>query len=380
MLSFWEKQSFLNYDYIIIGSGIVGLSCAASIVEKNTKATVLVLERGLFPTGASTKNAGFACFGSLTEILSDLKSMTENQVVNLVKERYHGLERLRKRLGDTAIDYKQYGGYELISEQEVSAIGQLDAVNKLLMPFFKKEVYALKNKKIKSFGFAKESIKALVFNQFEGQIDTGKMMKSLLRYVQERGVTVLNSCEVSYFENTQSDSKVNVYVDNIAKNESISFSAKKVIICTNAFTNKFFPDLDISAGRGQVLITEPIKDLKIKGTFHFDEGYYYFRNYGQRVLLGGGRNLDFQGENTTEINTTEKIMSHLEYILRTIILPKQDFTVAHRWAGIMAFGTDKQPIIKFHSPNILLAVRMGGMGVAIGSQVGNEVGKLILKN
>jgi glycine/D-amino acid oxidase-like deaminating enzyme len=377
MLSFWEKQSFLNYDYIIIGSGVVGLSCAASIVEKNKKAKVLVLERGLFPTGASTKNAGFACFGSLTEILSDLKLMTENQVVNLVKERYDGLERLRKRLGDKAIDYRQYGGYELISEKEMPAIEQLDAVNKLLMPFFKKEVYALKNKKINSFGFDKESVKTLIFNQFEGQIDTGKMMKSLLRYVQERGVAVLNSCEVSHFENTENDSKVNVYVDNLSKNEGVSFSAKKLIICTNAFTNKFFPDLDISAGRGQVLITEPMKDLKLKGTFHFDEGYYYFRNYGQRVLLGGGRNLDFQGENTTEINTTEKIMSHLEYILRTIILPKQDFVIAHRWAGIMAFGADKQPIIKFHSPNILLAVRMGGMGVAIGSQVGDEVSKLV---
>ncbi len=377
MLSFWEKQSFLHYDYIIIGSGIVGLSCAASIMEKNKKAKVLVLERGLFPTGASTKNAGFACFGSLTEILSDLTLMTEDQVINLVQERYHGLERLRKRLGDKAIDYKQYGGYELISEKEMPAIKQLEAVNKLLKPMFKKSVYELKNGKINSFGFDKENVKALIFNQFEGQIDTGKMMKSLLRYVQERGVTVLNNCEVSHFENVENNSKVNAYVNNRLSNESVAFSARKLIICTNAFTTQFFPDLDIMAGRGQVLLTEPIKNLKFKGIFHLDEGYYYFRNYGKRVLLGGGRNLDFHGENTTEINTTEKIMSHLEHILRTVILPKQDFTIAHRWAGIMAFGADKQPIIKFHSPNILLAVRMGGMGVAIGSQVGERVSKLV---
>lgn len=379
MLSFWEKQTFLHYDYIVIGSGIVGLSAAASLIEKNKKAKILVLERGIFPTGASTKNAGFACFGSLTEILSDLEKMTENEVIDLVNERYNGLKRLRKRLGDRAIDYKQYGGYELISEKEMPALEQLDTINNLLKPSFRGKVYELKSKKIKSFGFDKESVKALVFNSFEGQIDTGKMMQSLLRYVQERGVQVLNHCEVSDFEEIENNTKVKVSVKNQLSNEKIGFSAKKLIVCTNAFTSQFFPDLDIEAGRGQVLITEPIKDLKFKGTFHFDEGYYYFRNYGSRVLLGGGRNLDFQAENTSEINTTEKVMNHLEHLLKTIILPNEkEVRIAHRWAGIMAFGADKKPILQFHSPNILVAVRMGGMGVAIGSQVGMQASKLIL--
>jgi len=380
MLSFWEKNTFLNYDYIIIGSGIVGLSTAASIVEKNKKAKILVLERGLFPTGASTKNAGFACFGSLTEILSDLKVMPENQVIDLVNERYNGLKRLRKRLSDKASDYRQHGGYELITEKELPALEQLETINDLLKPSFKHEVYELKNKKVNSFGFDKESIKALVFNSFEGQIDTGKMMQSLLLYVQERGVKVLNHCEVSHFEEIESNTKVKVYVKNQLSNEQVGFSAKKLIVCTNAFANQFFSDLDITAGRGQVLITEPIKDLKFKGTFHFDEGYYYFRNYGKRVLLGGGRNLDFQAENTSEINTTEKVMNQLEHLLKTIILPKQEVSIAHRWAGIMAFGADKKPILQFHTPNILVAVRMGGMGVAIGSQVGEQASKLILEN
>ena len=34
MLSFWEKQSFQNFDIIIVGAGVVGLSTAASIKEK----------------------------------------------------------------------------------------------------------------------------------------------------------------------------------------------------------------------------------------------------------------------------------------------------------------------------------------------------------
>ncbi len=36
----------------------------------------------------------------------------------------------------------------------------------------------------------------------------------------------------------------------------------------------------------------------------------------------------------------------------------------------MGVGTEKKPIIKKISPNVVCAVRMGGMGVAIGSFVG----------
>src|SRR5271154_267438 len=99
MLSFWEKQSLLNYDIIIIGSGIVGLSTAISIKEKAPRKRIMVLERAVLPTGASTKNAGFACIGSLTEILDDLKKMSEDEVLQLVDLRLKGLLKLRTRLG-----------------------------------------------------------------------------------------------------------------------------------------------------------------------------------------------------------------------------------------------------------------------------------------
>jgi hypothetical protein len=36
----------------------------------------------MLPHGASTKNAGFACFGSISEIIDDLKSHSEEEVFN----------------------------------------------------------------------------------------------------------------------------------------------------------------------------------------------------------------------------------------------------------------------------------------------------------
>src|SRR5687768_11476926 len=125
MLSFWETESFLTYDIIIIGSGIIGLSTAVSIKERSPESSVLVLERGIFPAGASTRNAGFACFGSLTEILSDLEKNGPDKTLSVLEKRIKGLEMLRNRLGDEAMDYQHAGGYELIFEKELPALDQI---------------------------------------------------------------------------------------------------------------------------------------------------------------------------------------------------------------------------------------------------------------
>ena len=143
-----------------------------------------------------------------------------------------------------------------------------------------------------------------------------------------------------------------------------------MIVATNGFANQLLKIKDVMPARAQVLITEPIPSLKFKGTFHYDEGYYYFRNIGNRVLFGGGRNLDFKTETTTDLSLNTKIQQHLELLLKTVILPKTPFKVEQRWCGIMGVGQIKKPIIKKTSHNIVCAVRMGGMGVAIGSLVG----------
>ena len=44
MLSYWEKNSFLNYDVAIIGSGILGLSTACEIKERFPEKILLYLK------------------------------------------------------------------------------------------------------------------------------------------------------------------------------------------------------------------------------------------------------------------------------------------------------------------------------------------------
>ncbi|MGJ8591537.1 MAG: NAD(P)/FAD-dependent oxidoreductase [Aquaticitalea sp.] len=368
-LSYWEIKSYLtNVDYTIIGSGIVGLNCALQLKEKFPKSNILILERGMLPQGASTKNAGFACFGSLSEIIDDLNSHSEEEVFNLVKKRLDGLSLLRKTLSDKVIDYQQMGGYELFSNSdkelyETSATKQ-EGINSLLLPLFKENVFSFRNN---SFQFEKIQ-QQLNFNKFEGQIDTGKMMIALTDLVLSKGIKILNSVFVENFQDG-SDS-VNV------KTNHFEFKTNKLLIATNGFAKQMM-DEEVKPARAQVLITKPIENLKIKGTFHLDKGYYYFRNIDDRILFGGGRNLDFKGEETTEMIQTELIQNKLEELLKTTILPNTPFEIDHRWSGIMGVGSTKKQIVKQLSNNVYCGVRLGGMGIAIGSLIGKELAQLI---
>lgn len=379
MLSFWEKESLLQYDYIIIGSGIVGLSAAISLKERAPGSRVLVLERDILPTGASTKNAGFACIGSLTEILTDLQTMSVEAVKNLVNLRLQGLRLLRSRLGDATIGYGENGSHELIGPSEEWALHQLPEVNHILAELFNGEpAFTLANDRLPVFGFAPGYVKALIRNNFEGELHTGKMMRALIDTALLKGVEIKTGCTVKTIDDFHTG--VNVIVPHHTLEEDITFSARKVLICTNAFTRRLLPEEDVVPGRGQVLITTPVKDLPFKGVFHMEEGYYYFRELEGRVLLGGGRQLDFAGETSTNFRFNDQIQHELEVLLHNVILPGREVAVADRWTGIMAFGKTKQPIVKAHTKNVIMGVRMGGMGVAIGSVIGDNIAVMALES
>ena len=204
MLSFWEKQSLLYYDTIIIGAGIVGLSTAMAIKEKSPKTRVLVLERGILPTGASTKNAGFACTGSLTEIIDDLGRMSEDELLKLVELRYKGLKKLRKRLGDANIDYAENGSWELInsSAEQAGAIGRIDEINQKLKTVLGNnafEAYTYSKHK-DDFGFDESSVQFIVKNNCEGELNSGMMMRALIDLCLCNGIEIKTGCEVSRIE------------------------------------------------------------------------------------------------------------------------------------------------------------------------------------
>lgn len=367
MISFWERETLLQCDIAIVGGGIVGMSVAASWVERNPNLRISIFEKSALPYGASTRNAGFACFGSLTEVLSDMEIMGNDAARELVFNRWIGLQITRKRLGDKAIGFEPNGGFEVIRDKEKWALDRVEEVNSLVFDFLPNYIQPCDEKLIE-LGISSDG-NQLVSMTDEGQVDTGKLIDALEKYITSLGVKIRCGVEVLSFQDSGNQVVLNMR-DSVRG--TFEVKASKMIVCTNAFAKDLISTAELYPGRGQVFVTQPIPNLKFRGNIHMDEGYYYLRNFGNRLIFGGARNRDFQKENTAEMALNQDIHSHLEDVLGNL-LPDVPFEVDMRWTGIMAFGKTKQPIVESVSENVFVAVKMGGMGIALAGQIGEQI-------
>lgn len=370
--SYWETKHFIHHwDALIIGSGITGLTTGIFLKRKFPKWKIAILERGVLPSGASTRNAGFACFGSVSEILDDLSTMPEKEVFELVAKRYEGLNLLRETLTDNQLDYKPTGGFEVFREgkEEIyeECLGSLSYINAELVQCIRKQAFKDESKRVDEFGFS--GVENMIVNELEGTVDTGLMMKNLVSLARESGVEIFNGVEVKELSTSGSNCILDTNIGEILTD--------RTIVATNGFAQKLIPQVEVKPNRAQVLITSSIKNLKWSGCFHHDRGYDYFRNIDGRVLIGGGRHLAKEAEQTDQEGISNLIQTHLEKILKDVILPEQEFEIDMRWSGTMGMGDSKKYIAKQLNEHVYCAVRFGGMGVALASSVSKSLVKLI---
>lgn len=366
--SLWERRQYLeNNAFVIVGAGIVGLSTALSLRARFPKEKILILERGYLPTGASSKNAGFACFGSPTELYDDLQHMPEKQVWETVALRLEGLKILKSRLTEQQMAWRACGSHDLLlNQQQKLEPDFLQALNRQFDSYFGlSNVYKEDASAIKQFGF--QGFQTSYFNRFEASIETDQMLHSLFKLCVAQNIQFLYGTALQGFEAANDQVFINSTKGDL--------TANALFLCTNGFSQAYFPN-ELKPARAQVCLTKPLKH-DIEGTFHSDSGYYYFRDIGDRILFGGGRNLDFEGETTTDFDLNPTIQAALLNKLQQEILPGKKFEIDQQWTGIMCVGAEKKPIIRALNKNVFAGVRMGGMGIAIGSAVGESLSKLV---
>jgi gamma-glutamylputrescine oxidase len=372
--SYWEKDVWLNdIDIVVVGAGIVGLSTAIALNDLSPKLRLLVLDRGCLPMGASTRNAGFACFGSISELESDLKASDEATIKATVALRWEGLELLRKRLGDAALDYQDVGGTEVFTSRESfeAYADTLSMYNTYMRDWIGlNQVYTIRKKAGNQSGL--KTHPEQIFNHYEGLIHPGKMIKGLIKLCEERSISILWGTELYQWEEMAGGVSLQV--------RGGSIKSQKVIFTTNGLARQFMPDLEVAPARNTVLITQPVRHQFLDSGYHMDGGYIYFRPVGNRILLGGCRNLVPDDELTDDFGRHPIIQEALETLLfQNLFTSTENLEIDQYWSGILGIGSKKSPIIESIGKNALVAVRMGGMGVAIGSKVGEIAAKRILE-
>lgn len=358
--SYWEKDALLQqYDLIVIGAGIVGLSSSLFFKRSYPDRSILVIERGQLPSGASTRNAGFACIGSISEHQADLEHAGEEQIKKRIKKRFEGLQLLKKTLGEDNIGYIACGGYELFTTREA-----FSAARKHIKKFNRWLVEMMDEQEVYSEGSLNGY--PVIENRLEGALHPGKMISTLIKGVQQAGVDIRWGTPV---HGVNQDGTVTLA-------DRSSFQGEQLLVATNGFARNLLPEVDVQPARGYVFVTNPIKNLPWRGTFHHDRGYIYFRNIGDRLLLGGARNIVEEDEQTEMFGINSTIKDHLLRFADEVLKLPGDWKIEHEWSGIMGFTDTKTPLVKRLGEHLSVAVGLSGMGVAIGMEVGREAANL----
>ncbi|NCI50247.1 FAD-binding oxidoreductase [Sediminibacterium roseum] len=374
MLSIWEKESFYApQDVIIIGAGLMGLWSALELKKKNDALRITILERNTIPLGASTRNAGFACFGSPTELICDAETSGADNMLAVAEMRYKGIEKIRTYFADAVIAFDLCGGYECINKDYKYWDALNDRIawlNATLQPItHRKNTFRRTDEKLATLGL--QGFDCLLENKTEAALHSGKLVQALTSKVQSLGVTILYGMELERWENNKD-------VVSIYTKQNIQLQSHRLLFCTNGFTPALGEGLPVKPARGQVIVTSPIEGLALKGTFHYDEGFYYWRNLGNRVLLGGARNTAFEEEETTDLAGSMPVKRALEDFLKTHLHPKYQYTIEHHWSGIMGFTADKKPFVGQAGPNAMAAIACNGMGVALTPMIAEKVAAKLL--
>lgn len=356
-----------------MGAGLMGLWAALELKKIRPSLRVTILERNTTPLGASTRNAGFACFGSPTELIHDADTQGPDAMLGIAEMRYRGIEKIRTHFTDAQIGFDACGGYECINLnyknwQELP--DRLHWLNGLLKGITgKSALFQQAGHQLAAMGL--QGFDTLIENGTEAALHSGKLVQALTQKVQAAGVNILYGQEVGTIEKQNNTVR-------ITTKQGPQFTGLHVLLCTNAFTPELAPEAGIEPARGQVIVTSPIPGLPMKGTFHFDEGFYYWRNLGNRILLGGARNTAFAAEATTDLSGSEPVRKTLENFLAQHLHPSFQYRIEYHWSGIMGFTTDKRPYTAQVQEGVTAAIACNGMGVALTPIVAEQLAQQLL--
>ncbi len=360
VVSFWEREEWLSPpDLLIVGAGIVGASVALFYKQKHPDADVVVIDKGITPEGASTRNAGFACIGSVSEHMADMKISGEETVLSRIERRWNGLELLKSVMGEESVGYENTGGYEIFTDSKIFEMcsDQVQVLNKKLNTRLGlDDVYRITELN----GYP------AIFNRVEGAINSGKLMRNLHKKISEAGVRAWWNCEVQ-----KADSRY------VKLNTGHELHPENIVLATNGFTPQLArttPGID--PARGYVFVTKPVQDLQWNGTFHYHEGYVYFRNVGNRLLLGGARHLARRAETTDQFGTNPEIKEWLIRFADEVLKLPSGWEIDMEWSGIMGMTENKEPVVSELKPGLYAAAGLSGMGIAIGMEVARGLTQL----
>ena len=355
--AFTPLEEDLNADVLIVGGGVTGITLAYTLAEQGV--LVGLLEAGELAGAASGRNAGFllaAPAEPYAERIALWGREGARAVLHVGRRTHQRVRQLVQTLGIDC-DYQQTGSLRLTRTPEETE--DLRAS----LPELRHDGFPMREIPVSDAvpAHAVSAFDAAFEVPEDGQFHPVRFLHALAEEAIRRGARlhVRTPVQSARWQGGLWEVQAGGHVAR----------ARTLVLATNAFTPRLLPHLSalIVPRRGQMLATAPLGHTITTRPVYAHWGYHYWRQTPQgRLVIGGWRELDFEGESGYESVITDKIQHAIEEGLRTLV--PEPVPIEHRWAGIMGFARDGRPLVGWLDASHHLAICAGftghGMGLA----------------
>jgi glycine/D-amino acid oxidase-like deaminating enzyme len=299
-------------EVAVIGGGVTGCSCALTLAQRGVR--VRLYEAREIAGGASGRNGGFALRGAAVPYDAAVVRLGRERARSFMALTEAALDRMAELAGDAL---RRVGSLRLAAD---------DA---------ERDSLRAEHDALRADGFVVEWVDQLpapldrlyrgaILHPHDGALIPARWVRRLARHATDAGADIREHAPVS--------------VDEV--------DADAVVVAADGFTAALLPELAplVPPTRGQVLVTEPLPELRYPRPHYARGGFDYWQQLPDgRLVLGGQRDASFATENTDVEETTDVIQRRLDDLAAELMGFRP--AVERRWAGIWGTTPDQMPLV-----------------------------------
>jgi gamma-glutamylputrescine oxidase len=335
-------------DVAVIGGGVTGCSAALTLARGGLR--VRVHEAREIAGGASGRNGGFALRGAAMAYDEARRAFGVDRAAGLWRLTERTLDELEQLAGDA---FERTGSLRLaVDEAERDEL-------RLEYEALREDGFAGVWQDELAYPLAGRYAGAL-FHPGDGALQPARWVRRLAGLAADAGAELLEHAPVESLDELE---------------------AEHIVIATDGYTDELLPALGkrVRPTRGQVLVTEPLPTRVFRCPHYARHGFDYWQQlHDRRLVIGGRRDTNLEGEFTAVEEVTSGIQEQIEAFVAELLghVP----AVTHRWAGLFGTTEDRLPLVGSMpgDERVWLACGYSGHGNVMGLACGQLVARAIL--